>query len=502
MICCFKSGRIVISKYFLKLLWWLTLVSNQPVMKHSLSRIFLIIIVYFCFSACSKSSSGGGGNNGGGGGGGGTSISSISPSSGITGDVITINGSGFSAVATNDTVVINGTKIIPSSATTSAITFNVPTGLGSGNVDLKIGAITTTGPAFTYNTSTVISLYAGGAGQGTLDGALLTGQFNTPRGLTIDMNNNVYVADNYRVRKVDTAGNITTIAGQTTNGYANGAALTTASFEQVMTLACDPAGDMLYIADEGSIRLLTGGNVSTIAGTDLNTGVFYLDATGTAARFNNDFTGLWLDNTASVLYVNDALNGRIRAVTTSGVVTTVAGNGTYGAGGTGTNAAFGNLVALTGDGAGNLFAVQLGGGSIWGLTAAGGTPISGVLRVTYGGAVTTLAGTTSTTGTTDGDTTSATFDAGSLVGGGLTLEITGATYDKTSKILYVAYGENGIRVINLTTGQVSTILPRPDTRTVGVNLINSPTIGPMVEDSKGDLIVGDGFWLYKIAFNQ
>jgi hypothetical protein len=470
-------------------------------MKRILKLAIFVTTIHLSISSCTKSSSGG---NNGGGGGNGPSITSISPTSGITGDPITINGSGFSQSASSDTVIINGIEIAATAATSSSVSFNVPTGVGSGTVNLKIGSTTITGPNFTYNTSTVISLYAGGTAQGDLDGALLTGEFHTPRGLSIDMNDNVYVADNYRVREVSTNGTITSIAGQTSNGLTDGAATSGALFEQVTTLASNPGGDHIYIGDEGAIRLLTGGNVSTIAGTDVNTGVFFLDAAGTAARFNDDLTGMWLDNNANNIYVADAINARIRVVSTGGNVSTLAGNGTYGAGGSGTSAAFGNLISLTGDGLGNLFAVQTGTGSEWSLTTSSGTPITGVLRVTYTGLVTTLAGTTSSSSTTDGDTSSATFNVAGLNPPGVTLSLTGSAYDKINKILYIAYGVSGFRVINLVTGQVSTIVPRPDTRTVGVSLINSTntTIGTMVEDSKGDLIVCDGSWLYKIAFNQ
>jgi hypothetical protein len=301
---------------------------------------------------------------------------------------------------------------------------------------------------------------------------------------------------------VATNGAITTLAGQTTNGIADGAALSGAQFEQVMTLACNPAADHIYIGDNGSIRLLTGGSVSTLAGSDVYNGTYFMDGSGSTARFNEDLTGLWLDNNANIIYVADAINARIRAVTTGGSVTTVAGNGSYGAGGSGASAAFGNLVSLTGDGLGSLFAVQTGGGSEWSLNPSSGTPVTGVLRVTEGGAISTLAGTTNTTTNTDGDTSSAAFNLAGLNPPGLTLSITGSTYDKANKILYLAYGVLGIRVINLVNGQVTTLLPRPDTRSANASLITSIVIGPMVEDSKGNLIVCDGFWLYKIAFNQ
>ena len=472
-------------------------------MKRILKFALLAAIIQLAISSCSKSSSGSG-NGGGGGGGNGPGISSISPTSGITGDLITINGSGFSQTASLDTVIINGQKIAATDASSSAVSFNVPTGVGSGTVSLKIGSKTITGPQFTYNTSTVISLYAGGSGQGDLDGPLFTGQFQTPRGLAIDMYDTVYVADNYRVRKVGYSGTITTIAGQIASGISDGAATSAAQFEDVTTLACNPAADHIYIGDQGSIRLLTGGNVSTLAGTDVYDGVSFRDGSGANARFNEDPTGLWLDNNANTIFVADAINARIRAVTTGGNVSTIAGNGTYGAGGSGTSAAFGNLVSLTGDGLGNLFAVQTGGGSEWSLNASSGTPITGVLRITEGGAVSTLAGSTSTSTTTDGDTSVATFTAGGLNPPGVTLSLVGSAYDKTNKILYVGYGAYGIRVINLVSGQVSTIVPRPYTRAPGASLINgsNTVIGPMVEDSKGNLIVCDGSWLYKIAFNQ
>jgi len=227
-------------------------------MKSLLNTALPLAAIILYTASCSKMSTGSNNNTGGVGGNGSITIDSISPSSGISGTLITIYSKEFNAASSVDTVTVNGKQVKITDASSGMITFNVPTGLGSGVVDVITGGKTYTGPNFTYITSAVISLYAGGAGQGDLDGALLTGQFNTPRGLAIDMNDNVYVADNYRVRKVTPNGTISTIAGLTTSGYKDGAATTVAQFQQVMTLACDPAGDHIYIGDEGVIRLLTG----------------------------------------------------------------------------------------------------------------------------------------------------------------------------------------------------------------------------------------------------
>ena len=193
-------------------------------------------------------------------------------------------------------------------------------------------------------------MYAGGAGQGYGDGGLLVGQFDYIKGMTIDDSDNLYVADGTWIIKVTPAGTIITIAGTTTPTYMDGPALT-AEFLDLQSIAVNPTGEHVYIGDEGSTRLITGGNVSTLSGTDDNTGVSYKDGSATATRFNASIPGIWLDYNNNNIYVVDAANGRVRTVNTAtGTSSTRSGNGNYGV-----SPAYGNMLSITGDGQGSLF---------------------------------------------------------------------------------------------------------------------------------------------------
>ncbi|HLY68954.1 MAG TPA: IPT/TIG domain-containing protein, partial [Puia sp.] len=313
-------------------------------------KLFALIVTTVLFAiSCSKKSAGSSGN-GGGGGNNSLHIDSISPASGPAGTLVTIYGTGFSATAAGDAVTVNGVSVPAVDATTQMISFTVPTGLVSGVVAVKVGNNTSTGPSFTYVPSAVVSLYAGGAGQGYGDGGLLVGQFDYIKALAIDDSDNLYVADGTRIRKVTPDGTINTLAGTTTPTYMDGPAMT-AEFLDPQSIVVNPTGDHVYVGDEGSIRLITGGNVSTLSGTDVNTGVVYMDGSATATRFNVNIPGIWLDNNNNNIYVVDAANGRVRAVTgANGNSSTLSGNGNYGAA-----PAYGNMLSIAGDGQGSLF---------------------------------------------------------------------------------------------------------------------------------------------------
>ena len=141
-------------------------------------------------------------------------------------------------------------------------------------------------------------------------------------------------------------------------------------------LAADAAGN-LYIADTGNdtIRVYSGGNVTTLAGSPQATGA--VDATGSAARFNGP-TALAVGSDGTV-YVADTGNNTIRKITTGGVVTTLAGTAgqTGSANGTGGAAQFNSPSGIAVDGAGNVYVGDSGNNAI--------------RKVTPAGAVTTLA---------------------------------------------------------------------------------------------------------------
>jgi len=152
--------------------------------------------------------------------------------------------------------------------------------------------------------------------------------FNGPTGVALDAAGNVYVADfgNNLIRKIATTGVVTTLAGSGKAGSANGTG-TAATFSGPAGVAVDVAGNV-YVADftNNLIRKITSaGVVTTLAGTVTPGKV---NATGTAASFNGP-RSVAVDAAGNV-YVADANNNLIREITPAGVVTTLAGTGARG----------------------------------------------------------------------------------------------------------------------------------------------------------------------------
>jgi streptogramin lyase len=142
----------------------------------------------------------------------------------------------------------------------------------------------------------------------------------------VDGSGNVYVADtyNYTIRKITSAGVVTTFAGTAgVTGSANGTGAA-ASFSTPYDVAVDSSGNV-YVADIGdnTIRKITpAGVVTTLAGTAGVTGS--ADGTGAAASFFLP-TGVSVDGSGNV-YVADSDNSAIRKITPAGLVSTVVGN--------------------------------------------------------------------------------------------------------------------------------------------------------------------------------
>ena len=189
-------------------------------------------------------------------------------------------------------------------------------------------------------------------------GAALAANLSSPRGVALDGAGNLYIADegNNRIRKVDSSGNISTVAGDGTLGVGgDGGAATAAQVFSPSAVALDGAGN-LYIATDHRIRKVNAaGVITTVAGNGTR-GYGGDGGAATAAQLNLPL-GVALDG-AGNLYIADAFNNRIRKVNAAGVISTVAGDGTYGHGGDGGAAVAAQLdfprgVAL--DSAGNLY---------------------------------------------------------------------------------------------------------------------------------------------------
>jgi uncharacterized protein (TIGR03437 family) len=189
------------------------------------------------------------------------------------------------------------------------------------------------------------------------NGPAARAQLYYPHGVAVDSAGNLYIADygNNRIRKV-TNGVITTVAGNGTYGFSgdNGPA-TSAQLYNPYGVAVDSAGN-LYIADANNyrIRKVTNGVITTVAGNGTY-GFSGDNGPATSAQLNFP-SGVVVDSTGN-LYIADTFNYRIRQVT-NGVITTVAGGGTYGFSGDNgpaTNAQLYNPYGVAVDSAGNLY---------------------------------------------------------------------------------------------------------------------------------------------------
>ncbi|MCP4124827.1 MAG: hypothetical protein GY751_24055 [Bacteroidetes bacterium] len=305
-------------------------------------------------------------------------ISSISPDNGTFSTIVTITGSGFSAVPGDNTVTFNGIPATVNSSTTTQLIVVVPEAAGTGTVNVTVDGGEVTGPTFNFEYLFTVSTLAGSVGDADhVDGNGSNARFNGPFGLALDDAGNIIVADNSAVRKVTPSGSVSTIAGSATIGDADGVGASAlfnglfhvavhadgtyyassqnntkvkkitpagvsstwvgsagsgyvdgnasvAKIKDPQAIAFDEMGNLL-LADYGNnvIRKITSaGVVSTVAGTK---GEFdIVDGSGSTARFQKPL-GLAFDNDG-VLYISDYTGSNIRKMTPAGVVTTFTGS--------------------------------------------------------------------------------------------------------------------------------------------------------------------------------
>jgi len=238
-----------------------------------------------------------------------------------------------------------------------------PAGLAVNAFGQLFVADTMNGRVREVNKAGTISTVAGN-GMGSYPGdnaAATSAELTSPLGVAMDSAGNLYIADEFanRVRKVNASGIIVTVAGNGALGFTGDTGpATSAEMRAPFDVAVDGAGN-LYIAEGASQRIrkvsAATGIITTVAGNG-TPGYAGDNGPATVAELNNP-NGVATDGGGN-LYIADATNNTVRKVTPAGTITTVAGNGTAGFsgdGGAATSAALHDPAGVLVDSAGNLY---------------------------------------------------------------------------------------------------------------------------------------------------
>lgn len=173
-----------------------------------------------------------------------------------------------------------------------------------------------------------LSVYAGSVKPGYKNGMKDEASFKHPHGLVSDKFGNLYISDTFNnvIRKIDVTGSVTTFAGTGAVGFADGKA-SEAKFNSPMGLAIDNDGN-LYVADQRNQRIRKinpSGEVMTLAGLGFEG---YKDGAGQDALFSYpEAVAVGMDGN---IYVSDKVNHAIRVISKTGLVSTLAGKPTRG----------------------------------------------------------------------------------------------------------------------------------------------------------------------------
>ncbi|WP_248556602.1 NHL repeat-containing protein [Paraburkholderia terrae] len=376
-------------------------------------------------------------------------------------DALTLNASGAFSFATP--VAFNSAYAV--SVGTQPIGFqwcSVTNGSGTATANVSNVAVSCAAA------QALVSTLAGSTiNQGSGDGKGASASFYEPYGIAVDASGNLYVAEygTSKIRKITPDGTVSTLAGSGTPGSADGKGAS-ASFNQPTGIAVDVSGN-LYVADyyNNEIRKVTpDGTVSTLAGSATTQGS--TDGKGASASFFEP-SGIAVDGSGN-LYVAEYGTSKIRKITPDGTVSTLAGSGTPGsADGKGASASFNQPTGIAVDASGNLYVADYYNNEI--------------RKVTPDGTVSTLAGSTTTQGSTDGKGASASF-----------YEPSGIAVDASGNLYVAEYGTSKIRKIT-PDGTVSTLAGSgtpgsADGKDASVSF-NQPT--GIAVDVSGNLYVAD-----------
>jgi Secretion system C-terminal sorting domain len=272
--------------------------------------------------------------------------------------------------------------------------------------------------------------FAGFSGDG---GPATIAQIDTPKAVAVDQFGNVYISTAARIRKINPSGNITTIAGNGTSAfYGDGIPATAAQLVLPRTIIVDNSGN-IFFADQNRIRKINpAGIISTVVGT----GIAGFSGDGGQATDAQLYSaqGIAVDAIGNI-YFSDAGNKRIRKVTPGGLISTFAGNGSATYSGDGGPATAAGLLTqgIAFDHAGNLIAADVTNNRI--------------RKINTAGIITTIAG--NGTWGLSGDGKSATA---AMLGSPSDVAI-----DKFGNIVIADKGNNRIRLLETTSGKITTI---------------------------------------------
>jgi len=229
--------------------------------------------------------------------------------------------------------ILNGTTVTTQNVTTNNTTFTITAPAAGVSNAYSVVATFSDGTTATSTTATIagsstsyaMNSLAGLNTRGSADGVGVAARFSGPNGIAFDVTGNAYIADtnNHTIRRVAPDGLVSTIAGSPGfAGFTDGP-VASARLVNPIGVVVAPNGD-LYVLQPTMVRKISGGTVSTLAGSSASGA---LDGVGTAARFANLTRGI-VDAEGN-LYVGDST--AIRKITPSGTVTTFAGTlGTIG----------------------------------------------------------------------------------------------------------------------------------------------------------------------------
>ncbi len=329
-----------------------------------------------------------------------TSLSPTSATAGGAAFTLTVNGNFVSGAVVN----WNGSALTTTYVSASQLTASVPASLiaTAGTASVTVTANASTSGSFTFviqaaqSSGTGAGIISTVAGNGTSGysgdgGPATSAELSFPEGLAMDTSGNLYIADisNQRIRKVAPGGTITTVAGGGNSGLGDGGPATSSEFNDPEGVAVDASGN-LYIADtqNNRIRKVTAstGVITTVAG---NGTAGYSGDGGPATSAELSYPlGVAVDPSGN-LYIADCHNVRIRKVTPSGTITTVAGGGNSGLGDSGpaTSAELSAPDTVAVDSSGNLYIADLYTSRIRKVTASTGiiTTVAGNGQQGYSG---------------------------------------------------------------------------------------------------------------------